>query len=297
MAKVVAICNQKGGVGKTTTGINLAAFLAERGLNILLIDMDPQANTTSGLGIEKASLSMSLYNAVLGEVDIKDMILSTAVSGLDLIPSHPDLAGANVELVNAIGREFKLKKTIAPIRDMYDAILIDCPPSLGILTINALTAADSMLIPLQCEYYALEGLGQLMRTMGLVQEHLNPTLHTEGVLLTMADYRTKLTEEVINEAREHFKEQVYDTVIPRSVRLSEAPGYGKPIMLYNRTSQGAQAYDKLAEEFISRNPNISNRLGQKTASGLEPKDIDWDCLLYTSPSPRDRTRYRMPSSA
>ena len=250
MPKVIAICNQKGGVGKTTTAINLATSLALSGKKILLIDIDPQGNATSGLGIDKHSVKSSIYDLIIDEIDPRPVIIKTLVENLYLIPSNLNLTGAEVELVGIMGREYRLKKAISGISQEYDFILIDCPPSLGLLTINALSSADSALIPVQCEYYALEGLSQLSNTINLVKENLNPNLVIEGVLLTMADYRTNLTNEVINEARNFFKEKVYETVIPRNIRITEAPGFGKPIALYDKNSIGAQKYQEFANELL-----------------------------------------------
>ena len=272
MAKVIAICNQKGGVGKTTTAINLSSYLAISGKRILLIDIDPQGNATSGLGINKHNITASVYDLVVDEIEPKSVIISTGITNLSLIPSTLSLTGAEVELVGIMGREYRLKKALAAILADYDFILIDCPPSLGLLTVNALTAADSVLIPIQCEYYALEGLSQLVNTVNLVKENLNSSLEIEGVLLTMADYRTNLTNEVIKEVKEFFKGKVYQTVIPRNIRLTEAPGFGKPIALYDKNSIGAQKYQdftneilgvkKVAEENIEHNSNVNNELNQ-----------------------------------
>ncbi len=250
MTKIIAICNQKGGVGKTTTAINLSSYLALTGKKILLIDADPQGNATSGIGIDKSKVVNSLYNVLLNQKPISETIIPTQVENLSIIPSNLDLTGAEVELVGAIGRDFRLKKAIAQVSDSYDIIFIDCPPSLSLLTINALTASNSTLIPIQCEYYALEGLSQLVTTINLVKDHLNPDLVIEGILLTMADFRTNLTEEVINEARGYFKEKVYKTVIPRSIKLSESPGFGKPIVFYDKSSLGARKYEELSKEFL-----------------------------------------------
>lgn len=250
MAKVIAICNQKGGVGKTTTAINLATFLAFSGKKILLIDIDPQGNATSGLGINKHNIKASVYDLLVDESDPKALLVSSGIDNFTLLPSTLSLTGAEVELVGVMGREYRLKKAIAPIIADFDYIFIDCPPSLGLLTINALAAADSVLIPIQCEYYALEGLSQLVNTVNLVRTNINNNLAIEGVLLTMADYRTKLTNEVINEARSFFKGKVYDTVIPRNVKLTEAPGFGKPIALYDKNSIGAQKYQQFANELL-----------------------------------------------
>lgn len=274
MAKVIAICNQKGGVGKTTTAINLATYLSLSGKKILLIDIDPQGNATSGLGVNKHSIKQSVYDLVIDEIDPKPIIITTGINNLFLIPSTLSLTGAEVELVGIMGREYRLKKAISSILEAYDFILIDCPPSLGLLTVNALAAAGSVLIPIQCEYYALEGLSQLVNTINLVKENINSDLVIEGVLLTMADYRTNLTNEVINEARNFFKGKVYNTVIPRNIRLTEAPGFGKPIAIYDKNSIGAQKYEEFTNELlgvvkvikekkedaIDLNSNISNEL-------------------------------------
>lgn len=250
MSKAIAICNQKGGVGKTTTAINLSSYIALKGKRVLLIDADPQGNATSGIGIDKNKVKDSLYHVLINQRQITDTILETQVKNLFVVPSNLDLTGAEVELVGAIGRDFRLKKALAAIRESYDIIFIDCPPSLNLLTINALTASNSAMVPMQCEYYALEGLGQLMTTINLVKDHLNPDLYIEGILMTMADFRTNLTNEVIKEARSYFKEKVYKTVIPRSIRLSESPGFGKPIVFYDKTSIGAVMYEEFSKEFL-----------------------------------------------
>jgi len=254
MARVIAICNQKGGTGKTTTAINLSTFLAKSNKKVLLIDIDPQGNTTSGLGINKATLDNSIYHALLNHADLSSAVLSLDIEGLSLIPSTVDLAGAEIELVAALNRERRLRMLLESIREQYDFIFIDCPPSLGILTLNALVAADAVLIPIQCEYYALEGVTQLFKTIELVKNNLNQELKIEGVLLTMADYRTNLTNEVVNEIKNFFKDKVYQTIIPRNIRLSEAPGFGKPIMLYDAQSVGARMYEKLAKEVLGEEP-------------------------------------------
>ena len=258
MGKVIAICNQKGGTGKTTSSINIATYLAIANKKVLLIDLDPQANTTSGLGVNKHSIEKSAYHVLLEELEIKAIIQNTAVANLYLVPSNIDLTGAEVELVGALGRENRLRRALQKIKDEYEYVIIDSPPSLGLLTINALCAADSLIIPVQCEYYALEGLSQLVNTINLVKDNLNSNLCIEGVLLTMADYRTNLTKEVIQEVRSHFKEKVYNTVIPRNVRLTEAPSFGKPIAIYDSTSLGAQKYEELAQEIIINNTITAN---------------------------------------
>lgn len=248
MSKIIAICNQKGGTGKTTTAINLSVYLAVDGKRVLLIDADPQGNSTSGLGIDKNAIEKSLYHVLISNSSIKETIQKTSIENLALIPSNIDLIGAEVELIEEDGREIRLKKALADVLNDYDYIIIDCPPSLGLLTLNSLVSATSVIIPVQCEYYALEGLGQLTKTINLIKENLNPGLQIEGVLLTMADFRTNLTTEVINETRNFFQEKVFDTIIPRSIRLSEAPGFGKSIFQYDRNSIGAQKYSALAKE-------------------------------------------------
>ncbi len=261
--KIISICNQKGGVGKTTTAINLSASLSQKGFKVLLIDIDPQANATSGLGVGKNPLPKNIYHVLLEQVSIDEIITPTKINNLYLAPSSPELTGARIELITALGREQKLKKAIEATKQLFDFVFIDCPPSLGILTINALVVSNSALIPLQCEYYAMEGLSQLFNTIELIKQNLNPLLTIEGVLLTMADYRTRLTSEVIEEARKFLNDKVYNTIVPRSVRLSEAPGYGEPIMSYDKNSQGALSYNQLADEFILRNSSIYSKLEQK----------------------------------
>lgn len=250
MAKIIAICNQKGGVGKTTTAINLSVYLALAGKKVLLIDIDPQGNATSGLGINKHNIKSSIYDLIIDEIDPRPIIINTGVSGLSLLPSTIGLTGAEVELVGIMGREYRLKKALSSISGEFDFITIDCPPSLGLLTVNALAAANSVLIPIQCEYYALEGLSQLVNTVNLVRENVNSSLEIEGVLLTMADFRTNLTNEVIKEVRNFFKGKVYETVIPRNIRLTEAPGFGQPIAIYDKNSIGAQRYEQFMNELL-----------------------------------------------
>jgi len=251
MGKKLAIVNQKGGVGKSTTAVNLGAGLAENGRQVLLIDLDPQGNASSGLGVEKSELEYSTYDLLIESESALKVIMETETENLDLIPANIELAGAEIELVSIISRESRLKKSLKEVSDNYDYIIIDCPPSLGLLTLNALTAADSVMVPIQCEYYAMEGLGQLMNTIELVRKNLNPELRIEGVLMTMYDARTNLSEQVINEVEDYFSDLMFETIIPRNVRLSEAPSFGRPIMEYSSSSKGAAAYRKLAEEVIS----------------------------------------------
>lgn len=252
LGRVIAIANQKGGVGKTTTAVNLAAALAMAGQGVLLLDSDPQGNATSGLGIERTQIRLSIYQVLVGGTRLEDTILPTRVDHLEMVPATIELAGAEVELVGEEGREYRLRRALAPVRDNYSFVLIDCPPSLGLLTVNALAAADSVLIPIQCEYYALEGLGQLMHSVNLAQKHINSSLTLEGVLLTMFDGRTNLSIEVVEEVKRHFGSLVFKTVIPRNVRLSEAPSHGEPVITYDPRSRGAQVYLELAQEVMFR---------------------------------------------
>lgn len=252
MGKAIAIFNQKGGVGKTTTNINLAACLALKGKKILIIDIDPQGNTTSGIGLSKKELGNTSYEILIEkDIDTKSAIIGTQVQNMDIIPASVQLAGAEVELIQLQGREKRLKNALDQVRPDYDYIFIDCPPSLGLLTINSLTAVDSVLIPIQCEFYALEGVSQLMSTIEIVKKSMNPKLEIQGVILSMFDGRTNLSVQVVEEVKKYFKEKVYTTVIPRNVRLAEAPSYGLPIMQYDPKSAGAQAYQEFAEEFLS----------------------------------------------
>lgn len=253
MAKVISVFNQKGGVGKTTTNVNLCAALALKGKKVLSIDIDPQGNSTSGLGFDKNNLENTIYEILIEEFDINKAICSTEIDGLDLIPSNIQLAGAEIELTNTRYREKTLREKLNLIDGNYDFIIIDCPPSLGLLSLNALTASHSVLIPIQCEYYSLEGVGQLIDTVKLVKKNLNPKLEIEGVLLNMYDGRTNLSAQVVEEVKKYFKNKVYRTVIPRNVRLAEAPSFGQPIMLYDENSKGSEAYIKLSEEIIKNN--------------------------------------------
>ncbi len=252
MGKVVAIANQKGGVGKTTTAVNMSTILAKKGKKVLMIDTDPQGNATSGLGISK-DVNFSVYDVIINDIDIENTIVQSMVKNLDVCPSNINLAGAEVELVSMMSREQRLKEKTDAQKDKYDYIIIDCPPSLGLITLNAFTASDSVLIPVQCEYYALEGLGQLINTIELVKKHLNKDLEVEGALLTMFDIRTNLSNQVVKEVNKYFENKVYKTVIPRNVRLSEAPSYGMPITVYDPRSKGARAYEKFVKEFLKKN--------------------------------------------
>ncbi len=252
MGKIISVTNQKGGVGKTTTCVNLASYVADAGKKVLLIDIDPQGNACASLGVEVEKGKNSIYEVLLGEVQTKDAIYKSVVKNLDVLPSTVDLAGAEVDLVYVDNRENVLKEALKDIKNSYDFIFIDCPPSLGLLTVNALTATDSIIIPIQCEYFPLVGLGQLMNTVRLIKKHLNPNIEIEGVLLTMKDNRSNLVSQVAGEIKKYFETKVYDTYIPRNVRLAESPSHGKPILLYDSKSKGAAAYKALCEEFLHK---------------------------------------------
>ena len=252
MGKIISVANQKGGVGKTTTTVNLSTILAKKGKKVLLIDTDPQGNATSGLGVSK-DVELSVYDILIGDTEFDETLQETAIKNLKVCPSNISLAGAEVQLVSMMSREQRLKTKLDKIKDQYDYVLIDCPPSLGLVTLNAFTASDSVLIPVQCEYFALEGLGQLLNTVNLVKKHLNKNLEIEGALLTMYDARTNLSNQVVKEVKKYFEDKVYKTVIPRNVRLSEAPSYGMPITVYDPRSKGAKAYEKFAKELLKNN--------------------------------------------
>lgn len=252
MGRIIAIANQKGGVGKTTTAINLSACLAEAGQKVLVLDIDPQGNTTSGLGINKEEIENTIYQVILQEIEIEDAICKQAFENLDVIPSNVNLAGAEIDLIDVEDREYILKNSILKVRDNYDYVILDCPPSLSMLTVNAMTAADTVLVPIQCEYYALEGLTQLIHTINLVKKKLNPGLELEGVVFTMYDSRTNLSLQVVENVKDNLKQNIYKTIIPRNIRLAEAPSHGLPINIYDSKSSGAESYRLLAEEVMSR---------------------------------------------
>ena len=285
VARVIAIANQKGGVGKSTTAVSLGACLAEQGQSVLVVDLDPQGNASTGMGIRHEGREVTIYEVLASEAPIEGAIVETAVERLHAIPSTIDLAGAEIELVSLFSRESRLAKSLRPVMDgRYQFILLDCPPSLGLLTVNALVAAEELIVPIQCEYYALEGLGQLLRNVGLVQQNVNPNLRLTGIVMTMFDPRTKLSEQVVEEVRRYFGGQVYDTIIPRTVRLSEAPGYGEPITMYDSKSRGAETYRALAAEVLDRPiPEGGKRIAM-------------DDLPQTMASPSARTRPEAPAS-
>lgn len=260
MGKTIAICNQKGGTGKTTTAVNLSASLADLGKKILLVDLDPQGNASSGIGINKSELESSVYDVILNKKNVSEVVVNNAVMNVDVLPCNINLTGAEIELVGALSRETRLKRALEQVKDQYDFIFIDSPPSLGLLTLNSLVASESILIPIQCEFYALEGVSQLLNTINLVKDGLNPQLSIEGVLLTMADFRTNLTNEVIKEIKSYFKDKVYETIIPRNIKLSEAPSYGKPITVYDNSSIGSKKYKELALELIGQLNNSHKEL-------------------------------------
>lgn len=252
MGRIIAVANQKGGVGKTTTAINLSACLAEKGKKVLSVDMDPQGNMTSGLGVEKGTVEKTIYDLMIGEAKIEDVIIKDVLENLDIVPTSMDLSAAEIELIGVEEKEFILRKEIHKVKDEYDFVVIDCPPSLSMLTINAMTTADSVIVPIQCEYYALEGLSQLIHTVELVKERLNPTLEIEGVVFTMYDARTNLSLQVVENVKDNLRQAIYKTIIPRNIRLAEAPSYGMPINLYDTKSSGAESYRRLAEEVIDK---------------------------------------------
>lgn len=256
MGKIISIANQKGGVGKTTTSVNLSASLSQLGKKVLIVDTDPQGNATSGVGVNKADVDQCIYNVLVEDLQASEVIVPTPLSNLDIIPATIQLAGAEIELVPTISREIRLKKALDEVKDQYDYIIIDCPPSLGLLTLNALTASDSVIIPVQCEYYALEGLSQLLNTIRLVQKHLNKDLMIEGVLLTMLDARTNLGIEVTAEVKKYFQDTVYKTIVPRTIRLGEAPSHGEPIITYDPKSKGAEVYFELAKEVMESGERV-----------------------------------------
>ena len=273
MARIISICNQKGGTGKTTTTVNLSHALSSLNKKILIIDTDPQGNATSGVGLNKNTIQKSVYDVLLNRATAQEAISATAYPSLDVLPCNINLTGAEIELVGAISRETRLKKAIDPVKDNYDYIFIDLPPSLGLLTLNALVASHSIIIPIQCEFYALEGVSQLLNTISLIRDGLNPSLKIEGVLLTMADYRTNLTTEVINEISKYFKDKVYKTIIPRNIKLSEAPSFGKPIMQYDSHSIGAKKYYQLALEFLGETVDVCKSLETKDLSRTSTENI------------------------
>ena len=260
MGKVIAIANQKGGVGKTTTAINLAASLAVLEKKVLVVDADPQANATSGIGLDVRNIDKSIYECLIDEENTEEVLIKSEIDGMDIIPSHIDLVGAEIEMLNMDDREHMLKKVIAPVKDKYDYTLIDCSPSLGLITVNALTAADSVMIPVQCEYFALEGLGKLLNTIKIIQGRLNPDLAIEGFVLTMYDSRLRLSNQVVDEVRKHFQQMVFDTIIQRNIKLTEAPSFGKPVVLYDAESKGSINYLNLARELVNNDDKDGDQI-------------------------------------
>jgi len=260
MGKVIAIANQKGGVGKTTTAINLAASLAVLEKKVLVVDADPQANATSGIGLDVRNIDKSIYECLIDEENTEEVLIKSEIDGMDIIPSHIDLVGAEIEMLNMDDREHMLKKVIAPVKDNYDYTLIDCSPSLGLITVNALTAADSVMIPVQCEYFALEGLGKLLNTIKIIQGRLNPELAIEGFVLTMYDSRLRLSNQVVDEVRKHFQQMVFDTIIQRNIKLTEAPSFGKPVVLYDAESKGSINYLNLARELVNNDEKDGDQI-------------------------------------
>ncbi|MCC8410533.1 AAA family ATPase [Mucilaginibacter sp. UR6-1] len=264
MSKIIALANQKGGVGKTTSSINLAASLAVLEYKTLLVDADPQANSTSGIGFDPRNIKASIYECIINQIDPHEAIQKTETPNLDLLPAHIDLVGAEIEMINLAGREYKMKQVLDSVRDEYDFIIIDCSPSLGLITINALTAADSVIVPVQCEYFALEGLGKLLNTIKIVQSRLNTTLDIEGILLTMYDVRLRLSNQVVEEVRTHFEDMVFDTIIQRNTRLSEAPSFGVSVIMHDANCKGAINYLNLAREIVSKNGLVKSKLQETT---------------------------------
>jgi chromosome partitioning protein len=277
-ARIIAIANQKGGVGKSTTAVNLGAALAESGQRVLVVDLDPQGNASTGMGIDHSNRDRTTYQVIAAGMPLVEAMVATAIPGLWAVPSTIDLAGAEIELVSQFARESRLARALDGVRDRFDFVLLDCPPSLGLLTVNALTAAKELIVPIQCEYYALEGLGQLLRNVRLVQQNVNPRLRLTGIVMTMFDARTRLSDQVVGEVRSYFGPRVYDVVIPRSVRLSEAPGYGQPITVYDSGSKGAAAYRQLAVELVSRpaDDGLGSGLADLPGDGLETDAPDRD---------------------